>query len=592
MGTRDTVSGGPGAGRRTLSAFRAIFVLSALAALVLGYAGFAAYLGERPEQNASPLDVAYNVLQLFVISAPALDHGGPYPWTLEVARFAAPLATAHALAEGVRLLLTDRLERLRISRTTGHAVVCGAGPEAEVLTARLRARGATVVRLPGRPGVSAEADSQGMRDLVVHGDPQRPEVLRGVGIARAAVLYVFGADAAANTAVAQVACRQSDRGGGPRAVYIEIPDPQLCAALRARRLGSTRAAETTVDFFNLAELGAHALAGHRSELAGPPRRGAVVIAGLSAFGAALLVELARAWRISDPAHKASLAVTVVDPDARKRLAALYRRYPFLERACTIVAHEGDLTAALPDDADAQAPVEVYVCYDDEEHALATMLTDVRLWQCGGPVTVRLEHLAAFRSAFHGGDSLLDEVAGRLHLFSVVDAACDPELIATDLTEQLARAHHEHYVADRMREGETKETNSLLVPWHVLNDTYRRTNRDAVAHISAKLTAIGCALGPNTDPAHAHPLQRQEVERLSIMEHERWMRERLADGWSYAPKRDDTRKHHPNLLPWQRLSEAVRDKDRDAIRALPAILSDAGFQIIRVGTVPGHGDVPD
>src|SRR5699024_7361651 len=98
----------------------------------------------------------------------------------------------------------------------------------------------------------------------VHGDPRRPEVLRRAGITRAATLYVFGADPATNITIAQAARRQRGRGGSPDATYIEIRNPRLCAALRARRLGSATATETVVDFFDLAELGAHALATCRS----------------------------------------------------------------------------------------------------------------------------------------------------------------------------------------------------------------------------------------------------------------------------------------------------------------------------------------
>ena len=35
------------------------------------------------------------------------------------------------------------------------------------------------------------------------------------------------------------------------------------------------------------------------------------------------------------------------------------------------------------------------------------------------------------------------------------------------------------------------------------------------------------------------------------------------------------------MDWQDLSESTRDKDRDAIRELPVILGQAGFQILRL-----------
>jgi len=39
--------------------------------------------------------------------------------------------------------------------------------------------------------------------------------------------------------------------------------------------------------------------------------------------------------------------------------------------------------------------------------------------------------------------------------------------------------------------------------------------------------------------------------------------------------------HPDLVDWQYLSEIAQNKDRAAIRELPTILWQAGFQILRL-----------
>ena len=53
----------------------------------------------------------------------------------------------------------------------------------------------------------------------------------------------------------------------------------------------------------------------------------------------------------------------------------------------------------------------------------------------------------------------------------------------------------------------------------------------------------------------------------------------------GPPRDDERKIRPDLQPWDALSEADRDKDRNAIRILPVILHEAGYQILRLPPNP-------
>jgi hypothetical protein len=60
-----------------------------------------------------------------------------------------------------------------------------------------------------------------------------------------------------------------------------------------------------------------------------------------------------------------------------------------------------------------------------------------------------------------------------------------------------------------------------------------------------------------------------------------MRDRIADGWSYGAARDDVRMLHPSLVPYDELPEDEREKDRDAIRDLPRMLAEAGFEIHRL-----------
>ncbi len=63
-----------------------------------------------------------------------------------------------------------------------------------------------------------------------------------------------------------------------------------------------------------------------------------------------------------------------------------------------------------------------------------------------------------------------------------------------------------------------------------------------------------------------------------MEHERWCRERTNAGWTLGPERDDKLKKSPYLVPWEELSEKVKDYDRNAVSKIPEILHKAGFEI--------------
>ena len=87
------------------------------------------------------------------------------------------------------------------------------------------------------------------------------------------------------------------------------------------------------------------------------------------------------------------------------------------------------------------------------------------------------------------------------------------------------------------------------------------------------------VGPGADAAGRELTDR--YPRLAELEHERWCRERTAEGWTAGPTRDDERKVTPYLVDWDQLPEDVKDYDRNAVRALPELLTFAGYEIVRV-----------
>ena len=70
------------------------------------------------------------------------------------------------------------------------------------------------------------------------------------------------------------------------------------------------------------------------------------------------------------------------------------------------------------------------------------------------------------------------------------------------------------------------------------------------------------------------------ERLAENAHDVWASGRLAQGWTYGPKRDDAAKRHPDLVPYADLPETEKQFDRDtAMETLKAIIA-LGYKIER------------
>jgi len=149
-----------------------------------------------------------------------------------------------------------------------------------------------------------------------------------------------------------------------------------------------------------------------------------------------------------------------------------------------------------------------------------------------------------------------------------------------LIEKIAVQMHADYCRQRKLQEQATPT---LVVWSELPDHKKKSNLDAAADIPVKLGIIGCGIRQikANEPVQTPDISDDEIERLAKIEHERWCREQLLQGWKYGEIRDDPNQLHPSLVPWKNLSEKEQNKDRQAIYAIPRMLKELGFSIYRL-----------
>jgi hypothetical protein len=74
--------------------------------------------------------------------------------------------------------------------------------------------------------------------------------------------------------------------------------------------------------------------------------------------------------------------------------------------------------------------------------------------------------------------------------------------------------------------------------------------------------------------------RELTELLARNAHDVWARQRLADGWRFGARREDAKKEHPCLVPYEDLPESEKEYDRKAaMETLKAILA-LGYRIVK------------
>ncbi len=69
-----------------------------------------------------------------------------------------------------------------------------------------------------------------------------------------------------------------------------------------------------------------------------------------------------------------------------------------------------------------------------------------------------------------------------------------------------------------------------------------------------------------------------TEAIAENTHEVWSYNRLSEGWTYGPKRDDTKLKHPDLIPYAALPEAEKEYDRATAMNAIKLIVKLGYRI--------------
>lgn len=154
----------------------------------------------------------------------------------------------------------------------------------------------------------------------------------------------------------------------------------------------------------------------------------------------------------------------------------------------------------------------------------------------------------------------------------------PEFFADRITE-VAEAIHNDY--NLKRKQEFPDAPLEYPSWEGLRDDLKLSNLKQAYGYAEKLSAIGCVMSDKAlDLEEIIELTFEEVERLSIMEHDRWTEERKASGWVYGKVKDSDNKISPYIAPWDAIPENIKEYDREAVRNILPILHSIGIRVYR------------
>jgi hypothetical protein len=70
-----------------------------------------------------------------------------------------------------------------------------------------------------------------------------------------------------------------------------------------------------------------------------------------------------------------------------------------------------------------------------------------------------------------------------------------------------------------------------------------------------------------------------TERLAEAAHEVYCDGKQRDGWTWGPEKNETKRTHPQLVPYEKLPEVYKESNRVTVRAIPQKLARAGYVMI-------------
>lgn len=489
-----------------------------------------------------------------------------------------------AILLAVWAVFSRQIRAIALSRRRDHVVVIGNTPTAREVVAFLEAQKRKITQVVAEERELAEVPSRSAIALPF----SLANLARPTSLAQAKRIVIDTGALSSNMALVR-ALRQV-YGDKTPAISCNIESNHM-----ADEFGDLLGIHRDIVIYDEARLSVRDTLARHPLYASADRQGAarvhLVIVGFGRLGRVVLEEAVQdsiAGTLEKP------FVTVIDRDAETVAAAFAREKPEHAMAVDVAFIACDvLTTPLDADGsfqraalfgrDTAAPVTaIALCLEkDADNVAAAMALRAlrrRSGRCFAPIFMPLDDADGSGAIFIHADK--DRIVDPFD--SIIPIRLSREALAVDILgegerDRLAKRFHASFreLAD--------ESQAANVSWTALQETYRRADRHAADHIGAKLWSLGLATERQSSDSSLtidKAWQSQWApddnvrERLARLEHERWIADRVLEGWRHGLTRDDDLRRHDDLVPFDAVSRKDQDKDRKQIELISTLISES------------------
>ena len=600
--------------------------LLAVLTFILGCVGYSQIMTfERDGGSHTWWDVVYATLQLYIFEGP--DETGGWSLHLQLARAMAPMIVLYAAAKAVWSQVREQVSLYALLfRKRRFVVVCGVGETGyRIAKDYCLSSDKRVVVIDKDPSNALAAELERFGATVIYGNAMDPLTLMNARAVFAKEIFLCTSDDKANIAIAKAVERLTNQLSEREVTRLEkiakrheppvageqphlgmrcfmcVDSPDLYEVFSSHSFFEANSSRFAIRVFNRRETIARNL--FRScapDIYHLPRdtscdRMHILYIGFQALTREMILQTALTAHYTD--FRLPRVTVLCREEYRDQVARFQYRHPHLAQCVEITFVYADpMTIDFEEWNQMQADLRFSVCYVGMKHDVEGILSARRLNRLR-----RLNELPPlnfvvclnqqnFLAEIIDDDFLpisLDKSMLPDHepieYFEMLDETISIDVVVNEALDMMARTMHNAYLRTQLTRGESQEQNASLINWSDLPEHKKLANRNAAAHIDVKLRISNCiAYGVDAiDPEVGFPPDDETLEALAQLEHRRWMADKHLAGYSYGEQRDEDRMLHPDLVPWQGLSDSDKQKDRDNILQIPQLLKLQNKKVCRL-----------
>ena len=474
----------------------------------------------------------YKAVQLFSLNSGVVE-GGPTPLLIEIARWMALGSLIGVVWVTVKALLGNLRSSLRLTSMKGHLIVCGAGKRGALIARAEKKRGRRVVVIEADENNAAVGELRKEGVLIVSGNALDATVLQRAGIGRAGRLVAMTGSDEKNLRI----CSEVHDLLNPDCPLIAGIESWALRSYYRDRLPSSIRLESYLSRAArklMCELGKLAAVDTQMRTRGVR----ILIEGSGEALQEMIRAAGTLLQVSADNRPVIHVASALDADRD----SFTKRFPAVDLAVEIHWHAENGNQVFPEGE------------SEPDFAVFTFSEDLQSFEAADQFATRHD-LAPERifACFHGEELMPQKTqkADDRPVFNSIDLLSHGLVTKNPLEspiEEAARKCHEQY-----RERIRKEGASNPPAWEDIYEGDKESNRLAAMHNEIKKTAW---------ESRGEIPEKAMLDHLARCEHQRWMAEKVMDGYRFGEYKCTSKRKHDQLKPFEKLDIPFKMKDYD------------------------------